>query len=59
MRAWGNSLFGASLAASGYSFVTNHEWIGGALIVIGFLGKFISNFFTDEVDDTDTGAGGV
>lgn len=59
VRIWGNSIFAASMTAAGFSFITDHKWLGGSIIVLGFIGKFISNFFADEVDDTDTGSGGV
>lgn len=52
-------MFGDSLAAAGTFGATiiilnGNPKIGTAIMVVAILGKFISNFFTDEKDTPDS-----
>jgi hypothetical protein len=47
-RVLGDSLAAGSLFVAGLSIMTGHEKIAIGVAVAGWLGKFISNFFSDE-----------
>lgn len=48
MRIFGDSLAAGSLFVAGLSIMTGHEKIAIGVAIAGWVGKFISNFFTDE-----------
>lgn len=48
IRIFGDSLAAASVFVSGLAIVSGYEKIAIGIGVAGWLGKFISNFFTDE-----------
>jgi hypothetical protein len=47
-RVLGDSLAAGSLFVAGLSIMTGHEKIAIGVAIAGWLGKFISNFFSDE-----------
>jgi len=48
IRIFGDSLAAGSLFVAGLAIVTGYEKIAIGVAVAGWLGKFLSNFFTDE-----------
>jgi len=48
LRVLGDSLAAGSLFVAGLSIMTGHEQIAIGVAIAGWLGKFISNFFSDE-----------
>lgn len=52
LRVLGDSLAAGSLFVAGLSIMTGHEKIAIGVAIAGWLGKFISNFFADEVSNT-------
>lgn len=47
-RILGDSLAGASIFVSGLAIVNGYEKIALGVAIAGWVGKFISNFFTNE-----------
>lgn len=48
IRIFGDSLAAGSLFVAGLAIVSGYEKIAIGIAVAGWLGKFLSNFFTDE-----------
>lgn len=48
IRIFGDSLAAGSLFAAGLSLVNGYQTIAIAIAVVGWFGKFLSNFFSDE-----------
>jgi chloramphenicol 3-O-phosphotransferase len=48
MRVLGDSLAAAGTFASGIVILNGHPIAGTIVMVVAVIGKFISNFFTDE-----------
>jgi hypothetical protein len=46
-RKIGDALLGIS-AMGVPAVLMNHSWVGITLFIIGILGKFLTNFFTEE-----------
>ena len=55
MRKLGDALLGASQFLTGYSIVMDEKYLAFTCIVIGTLGKFMTNFFVEEVEPQDKG----
>jgi len=53
VRVLGDSLAGSAVFIATISMVSGYEKIAIAVAVVGMVGKFISNFFTDENTDND------
>ena len=52
MRKLGDSIAVACASISGLCYVTQAPtWLVTSLIVAAFLGKFITNYFTDEKEE--------
>lgn len=49
IRIFGDSMAAASTLAASIAVLGGHPMIGTVMMVTGWAGKFISNFFTDEV----------
>ena len=49
MRVFGDSLAAAGTFGAGIAILNGHPIVGTIVMVISIAGKFISNFFTDEV----------
>lgn len=49
MRVLGDSLAGAGTFGAGIVILNGHPVAGTIVMVVAVIGKFISNFFTDEV----------
>ena len=47
-RVLGDSLASASVFVSGYAIINDMKRIAILVLVSGWLGKFITNFFSDE-----------
>lgn len=48
LRKLGDALLAMSLMSIPAN-IAGHEWIGYTLLAIGVIGKFLTNFFTDDV----------
>jgi hypothetical protein len=47
-RVLGDSLASASVFVSSYAILNEHQTFGVVVLVSGWVGKFLTNFFTDE-----------
>lgn len=47
-RVFGDALASASVFVSTYAIVNEHETLGIIVLVSGWVGKFLTNFFTEE-----------
>lgn len=50
IRILGDSMAAASTLAATITVLGGHPVVGTVMIIAGWMGKFISNFFTDEVE---------
>ena len=48
IRIFGDSLAAGSLFVAGLSMVNGYEKIAIGVAILGWVGKFLSNFFADE-----------
>jgi len=48
MRKFGDALLASSTFASGYAFFTDHTTLAEIIIVVGVVGKFLTNFYSNE-----------
>ena len=48
VRKFADSLSAAALAVSSYAFMTDYKVVAYIVLASAFVGKFISNLFTDE-----------
>ena len=48
VRKVADSLSAAALAVSSYAFMTDYKVVAYLVLATAFVGKFISNLFTDE-----------
>jgi hypothetical protein len=48
VRKFADSLSAAALAVSAYSFMTDYKVVAYVVLACAFIGKFISNLFTDD-----------
>ena len=55
LRKFGDALLGTSQFLTGYSIVMEEKWLAFTCIVIGTLGKFMTNFFVEEEEVQDKG----
>lgn len=55
LRKIGDALLGASQFLTGYSIVMDEKWLAFTCIAIGTIGKFMTNFFVEEVEPQDKG----
>lgn len=53
-RKIGDALLGVSTTITGYSLYAELKWVAMAALVLGVVGKFLTNFFTDETNQTNT-----
>jgi hypothetical protein len=53
IRIFGDSLAGASTLASTIAILGGHPVVGTVMMISGWFGKFISNFFTDEIKESN------
>jgi len=49
VRKVADSLSAAALAVSSYAFMTDYKVVAYIVLASAFVGKFVSNLFTDEV----------
>lgn len=48
MRRLGDSLLAASTIATSYAVLNDMKWTAFTVMIVGVLGKFITNFFKDD-----------
>jgi hypothetical protein len=48
IRILGDSMAGASTLVASFTIMYGSENLGTAILITGWVGKFLSNFFTDE-----------
>jgi len=48
MRKLGDALLGCSQFMSGYAIIMDEKYIAISCIAIGTIGKFLTNFFTED-----------
>lgn len=48
IRKFADSLLAASTIIATYAISTEHKWIGITALIMGVVGKFLSNFFKVE-----------
>ncbi len=48
IRILGDSIAGASTLVASYSIIYGDPKIGTVIMITGWVGKFLSNFFADE-----------
>lgn len=53
-RVLGDSLASAGTLAATIAVLNGHAVVGTAIIVLAWVGKFMSNFFTDGVEPEKT-----
>jgi anaerobic glycerol-3-phosphate dehydrogenase len=51
VRVFGDSLFAAGSVAAGFAVLNDHPKIGVTISIVSVLGKFISNFFTENPEE--------
>jgi hypothetical protein len=51
MRKLGDALLGVSQFATGYAVINDSKELAIAFMVIGLLGKFLTNFYTENKND--------
>ena len=47
-RKLGDALLAVSTTATTYAIASDHKWIAIACLIIGSVGKFLTNFFTED-----------
>jgi hypothetical protein len=47
-RKLGDTLLGISTTITGYSLYNNLQWVAGIALVLGVLGKFLTDFFVED-----------
>jgi hypothetical protein len=55
IRIFGDSLAAASTLAASIAILGGHPLVGTVMMVSGWFGKFISNFFTDDIKQESDG----
>jgi hypothetical protein len=48
-RIFGDALASASVFVSGYAIVNDMKGVAIAVIATGWIGKFLTNFFTEDI----------
>ena len=52
IRKFGDALLGSCQFATGYAVISENTILAIIFIVVGTIGKFLSNFFTEYPSDT-------
>lgn len=47
-RKLGDCLLGASTTITGYSIMNNLDWLALTSLGLGVIGKFLTNFFSED-----------
>lgn len=47
-RKLGDTLLAVSTTITGFSLYADLKWVAGVALVLGVLGKFLTNFFSDD-----------
>lgn len=53
IRILGDSMAAASTLAASFTIMYGSENLGTAILITGWVGKFLSNFFTDESNNNN------
>lgn len=48
LRKLGDALLGASQFVAGYAVIADHKGLTIAFLIIGLVGKFMTNFFSEQ-----------
>jgi hypothetical protein len=51
LRKLGDALLGASTTITGYAIYEEMKWLALTALGLGVLGKFMTNFFSDDTID--------
>lgn len=54
MRALGDALLGISATIVGFSIAEDVKWLSYTALTIGVLGKFLTNFFKEPNENSDS-----
>ena len=54
MRAFGDALLGVSATIVGFSIAEDVKWLSYTALAIGVLGKFLTNFFKESNENSDS-----
>lgn len=57
IRIFGDSLAAASTLASSIAILGGHPVVGTVMMISGWFGKFVSNFFTDDIKEENQNNG--
>lgn len=52
-RKVGDGLLGASTMITAASIYSDYEWLAMSSLLIGVIGKFMTNLFSDSVEEED------
>ena len=52
-RKLGDALLGVSTTITTYAIVEDYKWVAIAALIIGSVGKFLTNFFTEDKPETN------
>lgn len=55
LRKLGDALLGSSQFLTGYAIIMDEKYIAIGCIVIGTIGKFLTNFFTEDRHESHSG----
>ena len=47
-RKLGDALLAAATTGATFAIANDHQWVGLTLMLVGSIGKFLTNFFTEE-----------
>jgi hypothetical protein len=50
-RILGDALYSASVAVGGYAILNDMKYLALSILVSGWAGKFMTNFFKDDVQN--------
>lgn len=51
-RRLGDAMLGASTMITTYAIADDHKWIAITALVLGVVGKFLTNFFCDDIQNS-------
>jgi hypothetical protein len=50
----GDALLGVSTTITTYAIVEDHKWVALVALGLGVVGKFLTNFFTEDANKNET-----
>ena len=54
LRKLGDALLGSSQFLTGYAIIMDEKYLAITCIIIGTIGKFLTNFFTEKDETTSS-----